>query len=487
MGKPIANYHPKAHIFHRVPQVFWGDILGGHKGFGELAGLGLLGRVVGQAGELHNLFHCPVAETLEGASQAHGNGLQGRPGGDIGAAQWQNSVVACVVACGQLKQTLVPGDINSTAIFNDKWIVRQLDILPKLLHLGTGFAGHRYNRNLQFSQALKHRQSRLVGISLGIEQGAIQVSENDAGGHGGHGSPVDSTAQKPILKAGNNLLRIMTKRNQGSEDLEETRLLAKDAEGQRLACSGEHQPSASGPHYQRIAIVGDIHDQWSVDDAEALHQLRVDLVLFVGDVGNEAVALVRQIAALEIPKAVILGNHDAWYTATDWGRKKCPYDRTQEDRVAQQLQVLGEAHVGYGKLDLPHLGLSVVGGRPFSWGGSEWKYSRFYQERFAVKGFEASAARIQQAVDATTQDCLLFLGHCGPTGLGDVPEAPVAETGNPWGATLAILTWPSAFTMPKPWAKPFPWLPLVICTMACAIARIVCAAVCISMAIKHCT
>jgi uncharacterized protein (TIGR04168 family) len=136
--------------------------------------------------------------------------------------------------------------------------------------------------------------------------------------------------------------------------------------------------------------VGDIHDQWSVDDAEALHQLRVDLVLFVGDFGNEAVALVRQIAAVEIPKAVILGNHDAWYTATDWGRKKCPYDRTQEDRVAQQLQALGETHVGYGKLDLPHLGLSVVGGRPFSWGGSEWKYSRFYQERFAISDFEAS-------------------------------------------------------------------------------------------------
>eukprot|EP00955_Chlamydomonas_euryale_P107171 365747-Chlamydomonas_euryale.AAC.48 len=36
------------------------------------------------------------------------------------------------------------------------------------------------------------------------------------------------------------------------------------------------------------------------------------MVLFVGDFGNEVVGLVAKIAALELPKAVILGNHDAW-------------------------------------------------------------------------------------------------------------------------------------------------------------------------------
>ena len=72
----------------------------------------------------------------------------------------------------------------------------------------------------------------------------------------------------------------------------------------------------------RIAVVGDIHDQWEADDGIALQQLGVDLVLVVGDFGNESVEVGRAISALDIPKAAILGNHDAWYTATDWGRKK---------------------------------------------------------------------------------------------------------------------------------------------------------------------
>jgi uncharacterized protein (TIGR04168 family) len=182
-----------------------------------------------------------------------------------------------------------------------------------------------------------------------------------------------------------------------------------------------------------IAVVGDIHDQWSAADEQALQALAVDLVLFVGDIGNEAVDLVRQIAALDLPKAVILGNHDAWYSATDWGRKKCPYDRTIEDRVRQQLDALGEAHVGYGKLDLPALELTVIGGRPFSWGGSEWKYADFYRQYYSVNNFAESVTRLRQAIDAAAYDHLIFMGHCGPTGLGAEPEDPCGRDWNPLG------------------------------------------------------
>ncbi len=115
-------------------------------------------------------------------------------------------------------------------------------------------------------------------------------------------------------------------------------------------------------------MVGDVHDQWEVEDGIALKQLGVDLVLFVGDFGNESVEVVRMIASVDIPKAAVMGNHDAWYTATEWGRKKCPYDRSQEDWVQKQLDLLGVAHVGYSKLDFPDWDLTIVGGRPFSWG-----------------------------------------------------------------------------------------------------------------------
>ena len=183
----------------------------------------------------------------------------------------------------------------------------------------------------------------------------------------------------------------------------------------------------------RIAVVGDVHDQWDEQDAVALHHLQVDLVLLVGDFGNESIEIVSQIAALAIPKAVILGNHDAWYTATPWGQRQCPYDRTTENRVRRQLDLLGPTHVGYGKLDLPALGITIVGGRPFSWGGSEWKNAHFYRDWFAVNNFQESTERIIAAVEAAAHDTLIFMGHCGPTGLGDRPESPCGRDWQPLG------------------------------------------------------
>lgn len=173
----------------------------------------------------------------------------------------------------------------------------------------------------------------------------------------------------------------------------------------------------------KIAIVGDIHDQWSAADNLGLQHLKVDLVLFVGDFGNEAVEVVREVAAVSIPKAIIMGNHDAWYTASSWGRKKAPYDRSQEDRVQQQLDLLGEAHVGFSKLDFPQLDVSVVGSRPFSWGGSTWRNSQFYRDRYQIKNFEESTQQIVKSAQDAASQTLIFIAHNGPTGLGKITES----------------------------------------------------------------
>jgi uncharacterized protein (TIGR04168 family) len=183
----------------------------------------------------------------------------------------------------------------------------------------------------------------------------------------------------------------------------------------------------------KIAAIGDVHDRWEPQDEEALQFLGVDLALFVGDFGNESLNIVRLIANLTIPKAAILGNHDAWYTATDWGRSKSPYDHKKEDRVQAQLELLGNADVGYGKLDFPTLNLSVVGARPFSWGGSVWKNERFYQERYGVHSLEESVDRIVKAASQTQSDTLLFIGHNGPLGLGDQAEDPCGKDWQPIG------------------------------------------------------
>lgn len=183
----------------------------------------------------------------------------------------------------------------------------------------------------------------------------------------------------------------------------------------------------------KIAVVGDVHDQWEVEDGIALKHLGVDLVLFVGDFGNESVEVVKAIASLDIPKAAVMGNHDAWYTATEWGRKKCPYDRSTEDRVQEQLNILGSAHVGYGKLDLDDWQLTVVGGRPFTWGGPEWRFAEICAERYGVTSPEESADKIVKAVKSAAYETIIFLGHNGPSGLGDRPEDPCGKDWHPIG------------------------------------------------------
>ncbi|NEO20186.1 MULTISPECIES: TIGR04168 family protein [unclassified Moorena] len=183
----------------------------------------------------------------------------------------------------------------------------------------------------------------------------------------------------------------------------------------------------------QIAVVGDIHQLWEPEDAIALEQLGVDLVLFVGDFGNEAVDIVQMIAAIDLPKAVIMGNHDAWYTASEWGRKKSPYDHEVEDRVQQQLDLLGSTHVGYGYLDFPDLNLSVVGARPYSWGGQTWRNKKFYREQYGINSFSESVERILAAVRSAAYETVILIGHNGPTGLGDQAEAPCGKDWYPAG------------------------------------------------------
>ena len=183
----------------------------------------------------------------------------------------------------------------------------------------------------------------------------------------------------------------------------------------------------------KIAIVGDVHDRWEIADETALQLLGVDLVLFVGDFGNESVQVVREIAAVKLPKAAVFGNHDAWYSASDWGKQKCPYDRQKEDWVQDQIDLLKETHVGYSKLDFPELQLTVVGSRPFSWGGEVWKNAEFYKERFGVTSFAESTAKIVAAAETAAYDTVIFLGHNGPVGLGSNADDPCGKDWQPLG------------------------------------------------------
>jgi uncharacterized protein (TIGR04168 family) len=171
--------------------------------------------------------------------------------------------------------------------------------------------------------------------------------------------------------------------------------------------------------------------QIAIDDA-ALMALGVDLVLFVGDYGNEAVEVVQRISQLNLPKAAILGNHDVWYSVTNRGQRHKPQPEGR-NRVEQQLDLLGDDHVGYGFKDFPPLGLSVVGARPCSWGGDVWKYRKFCKDYFGVHTFTESTRRIARSLAQTRFDTVIMMGHNGPLGLGATADA---ICGKDWGEAM---------------------------------------------------
>ncbi|XP_039071528.1 uncharacterized protein LOC120218699 isoform X1 [Hibiscus syriacus] len=173
------------------------------------------------------------------------------------------------------------------------------------------------------------------------------------------------------------------------------------------------RPSMASSSLVRIAVVGDIHDDWDLEeDTKALQFLKPDLVLFTGDFDNENDKLVQNVAVLKLPKAVILGNHDSWSTQQFSSKKK--------DRVQLQLECLGQEHVGYKRLDFPLLKLSGVGGRPFSCGGQQLFRKKLLSARYGIQEMDESAKRIYEAALGTPEDHLvILLAHNGPTGLGN--------------------------------------------------------------------
>ncbi|KAL0042361.1 hypothetical protein WJX77_010062 [Trebouxia sp. C0004] len=176
----------------------------------------------------------------------------------------------------------------------------------------------------------------------------------------------------------------------------------------------------------RLVLIGDVHHRWSEQDVIALKYLKPDVALFVGDFGEEVVELVQtikqQVDAHNIPAAYILGNHDAWHSLT-----KKDLSGAGDPRLAgtqAQLRILGQDHVGFSCKQFPAHGLSVVGARPFSAGGSSWnRAAKFNHIMFDVNNMEASAARIAETiVRQPAEHAVVVIAHNGPAGLGQQPH-----------------------------------------------------------------
>lgn len=181
----------------------------------------------------------------------------------------------------------------------------------------------------------------------------------------------------------------------------------------------------STPGNFRIAVVGDVHDQWDEGDAEALRGLRpgVDLVLFVGDFGDEDAVAARRVANSDLPGTVvsIFGNHDAWFSLDKRKRRprRAARPRGGGTVLEEQRRLLGCSNLEYARKDLSHLDVSVVGGRPYSIGGPVWP--TFYVDEYGITSWRESGDRLGRIAAGAEAECLIFLAHNGPAGLGKRP------------------------------------------------------------------
>lgn len=192
----------------------------------------------------------------------------------------------------------------------------------------------------------------------------------------------------------------------------------------------------------RIAVVGDVHRQWTAGDSRALDAADYDLVLFVGDLpgrlheGLEATA--RAMSALRTPALVIPGNHDG-PTPLDvlaevvggWsGARMVP--RAQR-RLAQLQEWLGPVRlVGYSAHPFPEHDLTLIAARPHAMDGRRLSFAALIEASHAVSTLGQSIQRLEGLVDATAGP-LLFLAHNGPSGLGRDLRAPWSLPGTDLG------------------------------------------------------
>lgn len=159
-----------------------------------------------------------------------------------------------------------------------------------------------------------------------------------------------------------------------------------------------------------LLVVGDVHGAWDEIDHDFAAGAGADLVVFVGDLANEDLAMVSRVATLPAPKVVLLGNHDAWAAVRN----------RRLERVRESIRVLGDDHLAFRSRRVGSAGSwAVVGARSFSWGGTIDRQGWFFDAMFGVSDPDRSARRIHTAAEEVPGASLVLVGHNGPYGLGE--------------------------------------------------------------------
>tara|TARA_B100000963_G_scaffold152832_1_gene133126 strand:+ start:277 stop:1023 length:747 start_codon:yes stop_codon:yes gene_type:complete len=131
--------------------------------------------------------------------------------------------------------------------------------------------------------------------------------------------------------------------------------------------------------------------------------------LFVGDISDGDIKILKKINKLKIPSYVILGNHDR-------GNDK------SGEKLLKQIRILGEKFCGW-KLKVFNNQVNILGARPCSSGGGYY-LSKEMKGVYGPLTEEESAKKIIKCSNDSIADLpLIVLAHSGPSGLGSEPNS----------------------------------------------------------------
>jgi uncharacterized protein (TIGR04168 family) len=186
----------------------------------------------------------------------------------------------------------------------------------------------------------------------------------------------------------------------------------------------------------RIGVVGDLHTHWDDVDVAQFGRSDYDLLLFTGDLGggsrDSCLRAAKTMSRLNKQAFVMPGNNDTGDIAElsaelayRSGIKSLFAIRQGQAASAQIGDTAPIRLCGYSnhRLTQDSIDITLIAGRPHSMGGSELSFPDHMESTYGIDSIATSTERLLALVDQAETRDVVFLGHNGPTGLGDAPHA----------------------------------------------------------------
>jgi len=179
----------------------------------------------------------------------------------------------------------------------------------------------------------------------------------------------------------------------------------------------------------KLAVIGDVHHAFNEVDTAYFNASDHEALLFTGDIYNyslqRGLRAAAELAELDKPALLIPGNHDAIHPAqlaAEITRRTSLIRLASMGhgrRVQDLREAVGGVQVGGYSVHRLKEGLDVITARPHSMGGSSMSFAPHLADAYGVVTLDDSVEKLKRCVDESDAGNVLFLGHNGPTGLGE--------------------------------------------------------------------